>query len=57
MSSFILIPYDNFLYKIDKEPFESDENTYKRGWFIINNQDKYEYTELISRSISHLYLL
>jgi len=49
--SYILISYDNYLYKIEKEPFESDENTYKRGWFIIENQDKYDYPELISRSI------
>jgi hypothetical protein len=52
--SYIIISYDNYLYKIEKEPYESDENTYKRGWFIIDNYDKYEYPELISRSIIHI---
>lgn len=54
IDSYILILYDNYIYKIDKEPFESDENTYKRGWYIIKNQDKYEYPELITRSIIYL---
>jgi hypothetical protein len=45
--------HDDKIYKIDKEPFETDENTYIRGWFIINK--KTEITdELISRSIIHL---
>jgi hypothetical protein len=54
MLNYILIIHDNFIYKIDKEPFESDENTYKRGWFIIDNKDKYDKNELISRSIIFL---
>ena len=53
--NFIIIINDNYIYKIDKEPFETDENTYKRGWFIINNQNNYKnYNELISRSIIYL---
>ena len=31
MLDFIIIVYDNNIYKIDKEPFETDENTYIRG--------------------------
>lgn len=53
-SDFIIIIHDNIIYKIYKEPFESDENTYKRGWFIIENKDKYLKEELISRSIIYL---
>jgi len=51
---FIIIIHNNFIYKIRKLPYETDENTYKRGWFIIKNYDKYENEELISRSIIYL---
>lgn len=51
----IVIIYENFLYKIRKLPFETDENTYKRGWYIVKNIDKIEnYDELISKSIIYL---
>ena len=46
--------HENKIYKVDKEPYETDENTYMRGWYIINNFDKYDYEELISRSIIYL---
>jgi hypothetical protein len=45
--------HDDKIYKIDKEPFETDENTYIRGWFIINKNTEIT-DELISRSIIHL---
>ena len=54
MSSFIIIIYDNFIYKIEKEPFETDENAYKRGWFIIKNNDKGSFDEIIGKSIKYL---
>lgn len=42
-------------YTINKEPFETSENTYKRGWFIIINYNNYEnYNELISRSLIYI---
>lgn len=51
----IVIIYEYFLYKIRKLPFETDENTYKRGWYIVKNIDKIEnYDELISKSIIYL---
>lgn len=50
----IFIYYKNNLYKIEKEPFETDENSYIRGWFIVKNYNNYSYNELISRSIIHL---
>jgi len=53
--NYILINYNNFLYKIEKEPFESDEDSYIRGWFIVKNYNDYSnYNELISLSIIHL---
>jgi hypothetical protein len=51
---FIIIINDNYIYKIQKLPFETDENTYKRGWYIIKNYSSYDYDELISRSIIYL---
>ncbi len=54
MSSFIIIIYDNSIYKIEKEPFETDENTYKRGWFIIKNYNKGTYNEIVNNSIKYL---
>ena len=54
MSSFIIIIYDNFIYKIEKEPYESDVNTYKRGWYIIKNYNKDKYEEIVNNSIKYL---
>lgn len=51
---FIIIINENYIYKIRKLPFETDENTYRRGWFIIKNFNSFEYDELISRSIIYL---
>lgn len=48
----IVIIHNDYIYIIEKEPYESDENTYNRGWYIINNYDKIKnMNELISRSI------
>ena len=42
------------MHIIEKEPFETYEDAYSRGWFIINNKDKYEnYQQLVSLSIIH----
>jgi hypothetical protein len=51
---FVIIINDNYIYKIRKLPYETDQNTYRRGWFIIKNYNSYEYEELISRSIIYL---
>jgi len=51
---FVIIINENYIYKIRKLPYETDENTYRRGWFIIKNYNSYEYEELISRSIIYL---
>jgi hypothetical protein len=50
----IIINYKNNIYKIEKEPFEIDENTFIRGWFIVKNYNKDKYDELVSRSIIYL---
>ncbi len=54
MSSFIIIIHDNYIYKIEKEPFETDENAYKRGWFIVKNNHNGSYEEIIGKSIKYL---
>ena len=42
-------------FKITKEPFETNEDVYKRGWFIIKNYNNIsDYNELISRSIIYI---
>lgn len=51
---FIIIINDNYIYKIKKLPYETDENAYRRGWFIIKNYSSYDYEELISRSIIYI---
>ncbi len=48
---FIVINFNNHIYKIYKEPFETDENTYIRGWYIIKNEGE---EDIISRSIIYL---
>lgn len=51
---FLIIINENYIYKIRKLPYETDENTYMRGWYIIKNYNSFEYNELISRSIIYL---
>lgn len=51
---FVIIINENYIYKIRKLPYETDENTYRRGWYIIKNFNTFEYDELISRSIIYL---
>ena len=50
----VIIIYDNNIYQIEKEPFETDENTYKRGWFIIRNIKDNNYEETVNKSIIYL---
>lgn len=55
MNNKIVICNNNFIYIIDKEPYETDENTYIRGWYIIQNFDKFSNkNELISNSLIYL---
>lgn len=54
MDKYIIIIYDNYIYKIEKEPYETDENTYRRGWYIIKNLDKNNYEETVLKSIIYL---
>lgn len=52
ITSMICIQYEGKLYNIATEPFETISDTFKRGWFIVKNYDKYsDYNELYSLSI------
>jgi len=51
----IIIIDKNKIFKIEKEPFETEENAYIRGWFIIKNYSNIKnYDELVSKSIIYL---
>jgi|TARA_B000000475_G_C15703500_1_gene327333 hypothetical protein len=50
----IVIYNDGLIYKIDKEPFETNKDVYKRGWYIINNYNSKDIKTLISESIMEL---
>ena len=50
--NYIIIIHNNNIYKIYKEPFETDENTYIRAWFLIKNSTINDYN--ISKSIIYL---
>jgi L-amino acid N-acyltransferase YncA len=48
----ISIQYQGSLYNISQEPFETVEDSYKRGWYIVKNYNKFEnYQQLYSESI------
>lgn len=51
MSDYITILYNNNIYIIMKEPFETLNETYNRGWYIVKNYNLYEYNLLYSLSI------
>jgi len=50
----IVIYNDGLIYKIDREPFETNKDVYKRGWYIINNYNSKDIKSLISESIMEL---
>jgi hypothetical protein len=47
----ITIQYQGKLFNIEQEPYEANEDSYKRGWYIVKNHDKFVYEELYSLSI------
>lgn len=51
MSDIISINYNNNIYIIEKEPFETLKDSYTRGWYIVKNYDNIDYNKLYSISI------
>lgn len=43
----IVLQYAGKLYNIEQEPFETVEDTYKRAWYIVKNNDKNAYSNSI----------
>jgi hypothetical protein len=55
MNNSIVIIHDNAIYNIEKDQYETDENTYTRGWFMIKNQSIIKnLSQLISKSFIYL---
>jgi hypothetical protein len=50
----ITIYYAGRMYDIEQEPFETTEDSYKRGWYIVKNYGKHVYDKLYSLSIMML---
>ena len=49
----IAIYNNGMIHIINREPYETNMDVYKRGWFIIKNKDKYNSLSLLSlQSIS-----
>jgi len=46
----ISLYYNGFIYLIESEPYESQEDTYKRGWYIVKNTED-NYDKVYSKSI------
>ncbi len=47
----ITLEYKGKLYSIEREPFETTEDSYKRAWYIVQNYDNFAYDQLYSMSI------
>ena len=55
MTDNIIIYNKGIINIIDREPYETNSDVYRRGWFIINNKNKEEnYNKLISDSIINI---
>lgn len=48
---YISIQYNNNIYIIMKEPYETLNDTYNRGWYIVKNYDNKNFNKLYSESI------
>ena len=51
ISFMITINYQGSIYFIDSEPYESLDETYSRGWFILHNLTEEKYENIYSKSI------
>jgi hypothetical protein len=54
MNNFIFLKNKDFLYLFEKQPYESDEDTYDRLWWIINNNKSINNINDISDSIKYI---
>lgn len=46
----ITLYYNGYIYLIESEPYESQNDTYIRGWYIVKNKDD-NYDKVYSQSI------
>jgi len=55
MTDNIVIYNKGAIHIIDREPYETNQDVYRRGWYIINNKNKENnYSKLISDSIINI---
>ena len=54
MSNVIFLKINNYIYLFEKQSFESDEDTYDRLWWIINNKKSINNISDISDSIKYI---
>jgi len=54
-SESIAIYNNGVIHIIHREPYETNMDVYKRGWFIIKNKDKYNTHSLHSISLIEIY--
>ena len=50
----ISLQYKGKIFNISQEPYETIEESYKRGWFIVKNFDNMPYMKLYSLSIKNI---
>ncbi len=51
MSNKVTLLYNNNIYIIEKEPYETINESYTRAWYIVKNYNSMEYKLLNSYSI------
>lgn len=55
MTDNIVIYNKGTIHIIDREPYETNQDVYRRGWYIINNKHKENnYSKLVSDSIINI---
>jgi hypothetical protein len=50
----ISIEYRGKLYNIPEELFETSEDSYKRGWYVVKNIQDCSFKEIYSKSLMFL---
>jgi|SaaInlV_125m_DNA_1040241.scaffolds.fasta_scaffold398387_1 hypothetical protein len=50
----ISIEYQGKIYNIPEELFETSEDSYKRGWYVVKNMQEHSFKETYSKSLMFL---
>jgi hypothetical protein len=53
---YAVLKYNGKIYRIAKQPFETEEQAMDRVWYIVNNKNKIEsFNELVLESLQWMY--